>query len=191
MAKITSDSLKTKIAKTQKEIEKLKDQLSKDSEKLFKISCKEIFKNNPDFSSFSWTQYTPHWNDGDSCEFSAHTDYIYIDEEEEENDLYNAEIDLKELKKKEKTIKNLLAEIDSLKKQGKKQDDWEIKHKQNRIEKLNQLNLEEVEKRFNFLRDINDLLGKIDQDTFERMFGDHVKVKVTAQGVETEEYEHD
>ena len=191
MPKFTSDSLKTKISKTQKEIEKLKNQLVKDSEKLFKTSCREIFENNPDFTSFAWTQYTAYWNDGEPCEFSAHTDYVYIDEEEDESDFYNAEIDFKELKQKEKTIKSLLSEIEGLKKKGKKDDDWEIKHKQNRIEKLNELSLENAEKRFNFLKDINDLMKNIDQETLERMFGDHAKVVVTKDGVNVEHYDHD
>jgi predicted RNase H-like nuclease (RuvC/YqgF family) len=190
MAKITSDSLKKKISKAQKQIEKLKDQLVDDSQTLFTASCREIFEKNPDFNSFSWTQYTPYWNDGDSCEFSANTDYLYIDDEEKESSFYNAELDFKELKQKEKTIKNLLAEIDKLKKQGK-EDDWEIKHKQSRIEELNKLNLEKTEKRFNLLKDIDDLLKNIDQDTLEKMFGDHVKVLVTKDGIDVEQYEHD
>jgi hypothetical protein len=64
-------SLKDKVADTQKQIEKLKNQLTKDSKNLFKASCQDIFNNNPGFSSFAWTQYTVHWNDGDPCEFSV------------------------------------------------------------------------------------------------------------------------
>lgn len=190
MPKDASDSLKNKISKSQKEIEKLKNQLFKDSEKLFKTSCKKIFENNPDFNSFSWTQYTPYWNDGDSCEFSAHTDYVYIDDEEEESDTHNAEVNIKELKQKEKTIKKLTSEIEKLKKQGKKDDDWEIKQNNSRIEVLNELNLEEAEKRYAFLKDIDDLFKNIDDETLERMFGDHAKVVVTKNGINVESYEH-
>lgn len=189
MAK-ASDNIRNKIKNNQKQIEKIKSQLVKDSEKLFKMSCKEIFEKNPGFNSFAWTQYTPYWNDGDSCEFSAHTDYLYINDEEEESDLYNVEKDFKELKQKEKTIKTLSKEIEELKKKGK-ESGWEIEHAQNRIEKLNKLNLEDVEKRFNFLKDIADLLENIDQDTLETMFGDHAKVIVSADGIEVESYQHD
>jgi hypothetical protein len=186
-----TDNIKNKIKKNQKQIEKIKNQLVKDSEKLFKLSCKEIFKNNPDFTSFAWTQYSPHWNDGDSCEFSAHTDYIYINDDSEESDLYNAEIDLKEIRQKEKTIKKFLNEIEELKKQGRKETDWEISNKKNRIEKLNSLSLEDTEKRFNFLKDVADLLKNVDEDTLETMFGDHAKVVVTKDGINVESYEHD
>lgn len=183
--------LKEKIKKTEIQIKKLKNQLVIDSEKLFNNCCVEIFKNNPEFTSFSWTQYTPYWNDGDPCNFYANTDYLYIDDEEEETDFHNTEIDVKELKQKEKTIKKLTAEIEKLKKQGKNENDWEITHKQNRIKKLNELNLQDVEKRLRFIEDIDDLLKSINQDVLENMFGDHVKVIVTADGAKTEHYEHD
>jgi predicted translin family RNA/ssDNA-binding protein len=184
-------NLKKKIKDNQKQVEKLKDRLVKDSRELFKVSCKEIFENNPGFKSFSWTQYTPYFNDGDSCEFSAHTDYVYIDDEDEESDFHNAEIDFKEVKQKEKTIKNLLSEIDNLKNQGKKEDDWEIRRNLGRIEKLNKLSVEDAEKRFNFLKDISDLLSSIDQDTLETMFGDHAKVIVSKDEINVEHYDHD
>ena len=191
MAKDTSDSLKAKISKTQKEIKKMKEQLVKDSEKLFKISCQEIFENNPDFNSFSWCQYTPHWNDGDTCEFSAHIEYIYIDNEEESSDVYSTELDYKELKQKEKTIKRLTSDIEKLKAQGRKDDDLEIENNKERIKKLNNINLEQIQKRLKFLEDISSLLDNIDEDTLERMFGDHAKVVVTKDGIEVEHYDHD
>jgi len=184
--------LKSKVSRTQKKIEKLKSQLSEDSQALFNESLQEIFDNNPDFNSFAWTQYTPYFNDGDSCDFSAHTDYIYINDEEEETSFYDVETDLKELKKKDKVIKSLQKEIEELIKQGKKEEDnWEIKHNKDRIEKLNNLNIEEVEKRYNFMKDIEDLMKNMDQDVLETMFGDHVKVVVTRDGAETERYDHD
>jgi len=186
-----STNLKKKIKDSQKQVENLKDKLVKDSRELFKVSCKEIFENNPVFKSFSWTQYTPYFNDGDSCEFSAYTDYVYIDDEDEESDFHNAQIDFKEVKQKEKTIKKLTLEIDELIKKGKKEDDWEIKRNQNRIEKLNKLSLEDAEKRFNFLKDINDLLASVDQDTLETMFGDHAKVIVSKDEINVEHYDHD
>ena len=41
------------------------------------------------------------------------------------------------------------------------------------------------------MKDINDLLENIDQDTLETMFGDHAKVIVSADGIEAESYQHD
>lgn len=36
---------------------------------------KPWFEANPTIEAISWTQYTPYFNDGDTCEFSAHIDY--------------------------------------------------------------------------------------------------------------------
>lgn len=191
MAKKVSDSLKRKISKIQKQIEKLKGQISEDCHELFNISYQEIFENNPDFFSFAWTQYTPHWNDGDSCEFYAHTDGFYINGEDEETSFYEIETDIKELKKKDKVIKNLQKEIEQLIQEGKKEDDWEVKYKKERIEKLNNLNIEDVEKRYKFLKEVADLMKEMDQEVLESMFGDHAKVVVTKEGAEVESYDHD
>ena len=38
----------------------------------------ELFAQAPKLKSVSWNQYTPYFNDGDSCEFSAHTNDLYI-----------------------------------------------------------------------------------------------------------------
>lgn len=40
----------------------------------FLDSVKDLFIKHPEMESFSWSQYTPYFNDGDECVFSAHTD---------------------------------------------------------------------------------------------------------------------
>jgi hypothetical protein len=37
---------------------------------------KHIFSANPVLVSFGWRQYTPYFNDGEECTFSANTDYF-------------------------------------------------------------------------------------------------------------------
>lgn len=37
---------------------------------------KSFFDANPDVKAVMWTQYTPHFNDGDVCEFSRHEFYL-------------------------------------------------------------------------------------------------------------------
>lgn len=39
----------------------------------FHSLTKQLFEENPRLYSFNWNQYTPSWNDGDTCYFSAHT----------------------------------------------------------------------------------------------------------------------
>lgn len=38
---------------------------------LFKETTKEFFEQNPLVNAIVWTQYTPYFNDGDTCEFSV------------------------------------------------------------------------------------------------------------------------
>jgi hypothetical protein len=49
----------------------------------------ELFEEFPELESFSWTQYTPYFNDGDTCEFSANIDYPEIEGIGEANDDYD------------------------------------------------------------------------------------------------------
>lgn len=45
----------------------------------FSDAVKGLFESHPEMEEFSWTQYTPYFNDGDTCEFSANTDQESID----------------------------------------------------------------------------------------------------------------
>jgi hypothetical protein len=55
-----------------------------------------IFEKSSLIESVSWTQYTNYFNDGDPCNFNAHTDEIYINEEfEYEHDWYSWEVGTK------------------------------------------------------------------------------------------------
>ncbi len=41
----------------------------------FRVRAQSLFNAHPDLAEFSWKQYTPYFNDGDECVFSAKTDY--------------------------------------------------------------------------------------------------------------------
>lgn len=45
---------------------------------LFTDASKDLFEKHPKLNSFSWTQYTPYFNDGEPCEFSVYKDYITV-----------------------------------------------------------------------------------------------------------------
>ncbi len=50
----------------------------------FRAAALTVFQQHPELTSFRWTQYTPYFNDGDECVFGAHTDYPYLNGEDEE-----------------------------------------------------------------------------------------------------------
>lgn len=43
-----------------------------------RIALGPLFDQSPN-ATVRWTQYTPHWNDGESCEFRSNHDYPDVD----------------------------------------------------------------------------------------------------------------
>ncbi len=75
-----------------------KKELMRKTKVLFDVALVELFAKYPALESFSWTQYTPYFNDGDSCEFSANVDYPKV------NDVYTD--DMKDIHKENTTWTN-------------------------------------------------------------------------------------
>jgi hypothetical protein len=72
----------------------MKEEFAEASKAIFTEEVKALFEKFPKLVSFSWTQYTPYFNDGEPCIFSAHTDYPSIqfgDEDEREDEYTNRE----------------------------------------------------------------------------------------------------
>jgi hypothetical protein len=65
-----------------KEMYKLREQMEKQAKDFFSTASALLFEKYPKLESFAWNQYTPYFNDGETCEFSANTDYIGINGEE-------------------------------------------------------------------------------------------------------------
>lgn len=67
------------------EYESAKKKLTDQASLAFKEIAEEIFEKYPNLNSFGWTQYTPYFNDGDTCVFGVHAyaDSIYINDERE------------------------------------------------------------------------------------------------------------
>lgn len=185
----TSKELKSRMSKLEKDIQKLKSKLAKDTSLLFKVSFAEIFKEHKNLQSFAWTQYTPHWNDGDACVFSAHKEYIYLNDSEESESLWDLENFYKDLVQKDKLIKKLKAENTKL--ASSKDSKWQIESNERKIKELEEADVAEVKWKLDALRDISDVMESADDEVLLDMFSDHVKVVVTADGIETESYEHD
>lgn len=49
----------------------LRRKFQEQAQGLFKTITKEFFDKNPGITGVVWTQYTPYFNDGDTCEFSV------------------------------------------------------------------------------------------------------------------------
>lgn len=70
-------------------VEETKKQLHKDlRDHFYELVQLEVFSKHPLLQSFSWTQYTPYYNDGDLCNFGAGINYLdVVFGEEKFNDL--------------------------------------------------------------------------------------------------------
>jgi len=154
------------VKERQKEINELKKELHKKSEEAFFKGAKQIIDSCPDFKSVSWNQYTPYFNDGDETIFSANTDYLRVNGEyaDEDDSLRPTIVVTNGTWNREKRVY------------------------EGRVEKpnpnYNQSLAEAVDK-------MTEFLGIFDNDFFQTQFGDHVTVTITANGVDTEDYDHD
>lgn len=157
-------------------------------QKEFPVMFAEIFAQAPNLKSFGWTQYTPYFNDGDSCEFGTNFSYPYInganEDYDEEGEISINPIDYATMKTEADVAENnALAEEFEM--------SW-YKGKVNigdrgliRNQKYDASAAKAVEA-------IQEGLRSIPEDFFKDMFGDHVKVTMYSDGeIEVEEYSHD
>jgi hypothetical protein len=93
-----------KIREFKRVMEEHKIMMKENAKNVFSEISKDIFTNNPQLNSFSWNQYTPYFNDGDTCYFSVNRDYYKINESSDNidswtlnNEKYSKDLDLVEL----------------------------------------------------------------------------------------------
>lgn len=79
----TKDELKAAQEACKAEIKKLQADLTVKNKEYFEVAAKDVFEQYPKLESFGWTQYTPHFNDGDPCRFrvNAYPGEMYINGE--------------------------------------------------------------------------------------------------------------
>ena len=136
-----------KYSDLQKKFSELREAKKDAAGEMFREEADKIFEKYSDLLSFSWTQYTDYFNDGEPCTFSVHGDYpdILL---EGEDDYIN--------------------------------EDYLYGEKSDRLHKVEKIT-----------EDIRSLLGSVDEEDFESLFGDHVKVVVNRKGkTEVEDYSH-
>jgi hypothetical protein len=154
------------LREKQEEIKKMKKEMIEASNKIFTELTKSIFEEHPKVKSFGWNQYTPYFNDGDTCTFSANTDYIRINEEYvDDSNWVNETI-----------ITNY----------GTWNRDKKVYEGRTEVPNLNyDVELSKASD------DITEFLSNFDDEFFISKFGDHAEITVTAEGVSVDEYEHD
>lgn len=186
IAKKKAAGIASKIAKVNKELNKAKDKALKSHSRLFYEAVQQIFEDHEDLQSFRWDQYTPHWNDGDACEFSCHFDSLMVNDESNDSyeDLYNLERLNDLLSDREGEEKRIRKALESA------SDSWEIERFNRDLEDMGKYDPEVIFKKYAVKKAIYDLLGSIDEDFYEENFGEGTVV-ATREGITTERCEHD
>jgi hypothetical protein len=133
-----------------------------DLRKEFPTMFKELFDKSEKIESFSWTQYTPYFNDGDTCEFRVSCDDPYVNGEYiDECDWYDWRIHY--YLKGDQKYTNLLTENPEL----------------------------DIET-YKVVAEFISVIESIPKDFLKDLFGDHAQITIHKDGrVEVDEYEHD
>ena len=146
-----------------------------------------LFEQAPKLKSFGWTQYTPYFNDGDTCEFGVNIDYPYVnganEDYDEESDISIKIHDYKNLQTEEDVrINDEVAELAGYSwYKGKKIGDQGLCY-----------NPLYDEAAANAVAQIKEVLNSTPEDFFKDLFGDHTKVTIHSDGsIEVEGYDHD
>jgi hypothetical protein len=108
-------SVMTKYTEAKKKMKAALEQVNAIVKEAFLEASNEVFNKYPNIESFSWTQYTPYFNDGDECTFSAQTKYpqlTFTDGTEIDINYGKGDADTEVVAKEIAAVKTLLAQVD-------------------------------------------------------------------------------
>jgi hypothetical protein len=149
----------------------LKKKFQAEAQSLFKDITKEFFDKNPGINAVRWTQYTPYFNDGDTCEFNVN-EPVFTNASEEELENVSA---WGEYEGEDETVWALESYVLT----GTSK--W---HEESR-EKVSNVDIDSCHM---FAKMIN---SNEMEDVMLAMFGDHVVVTATRDGFDVTDYDHD
>lgn len=129
----------------------------------FRNAFQVLFDMSPSLVQIKWSQYTPYFSDGDVCEFGVNEPGFYIESDDLSESHYEHELTRRY--DEEQSAKN----------------PWAKRYN----DRYDALGGKE------FLNAKTDLWKSIPKELFLAVFGDHVEVTVTRDGITTEEYSHD
>lgn len=141
-----------------------------------------LMEQSNQIKSIGWTQYTPYFNDGDTCEFSVNHYDLMV------NNTYEYDCEFL-TKTKSFRIKN--------------DEDIEIDRQTRKSMKITvykrkigdvgyEPNLDYSESESKIIKDIKSVLKEIPDEFYEDLFGDHVQVTISKDGkIKVTDYEHD
>lgn len=147
------------ISKKQKELD---DFIQEHGKKALSDSLSEFLNKYADVKCVKWTQYSPHFNDGDPCTFSVNEPELFFNdnegaEEEDEDD------------------------------ENEGYSSWRLGYCKEKNQENSSKITDEMIKDF----DILSKLICDNEDVCESVFGDGYEITATKEGITAKEYDHD
>lgn len=199
-----------KVQELNRKIKQLKEETTEAAKQLFSEGAAAMFEQAPEIESVFWTQYTPYFNDGYTCYFGVGDVYFTLKGEECEEcdegyyfytkqDLDNAIARLERVKEynadpvawKEKQA----AEYSIRVSQVIRPYPSSVTEAEQRVleikEQMSKFSEQDVARITDAFESLCTAMLHIPESSYESLFGDHVKVIITRQGTEVEEYYHD
>ena len=165
--------LMNKFESLQAEMAAVRAKFQVEAQELFKEVTKEFFDKNPKITAIIWTQYTPYFNDGDTCVFSVGDAYFTNANEEQMEDFTS----YGEYEGDEETVFSM----NDYELTG--DSEWSV----NERAKYDMTGLDKKSiKAFSKVLQSNEM-----EDVMLEMFGDHVRVVTTRDGFDVNDYDHD
>lgn len=160
------DKLKEKIQAANARINELRAEIQKELRSELTDALSELFDVYPCVQSVNFVAYTPYFNDGDECIYDVHHQWCGFNgvDADGEGELIGEDV----ITNADETIWNYSGSAS----------------KQIPNPNYNKFHAEAV-------KAFRNALNAVDDDNWKEMVGDHVKVTITREGIETEEYEHD
>jgi hypothetical protein len=154
--------------------EEMRKEFMQESQDKMKLVFKEFFDASPGVKSIVWTQYTPYFNDGDTCEFSVNTPTFSNSESGEDVSGWG----------------EYEGDDESIWATGGLQ--WVMTSTSDYLQgtKAKILAGEKID--FELAEYLSTMLQSSSmEDVMQGMFGNHVKIVATINGFDIEEYDHD
>jgi hypothetical protein len=178
---MTLDS--SSIAELTAEMAKAKAEFTEKGKAMFAEISKALFEKHPKLESFGWRQYTDYFNDGDTCTFSVHADPDWgLDiNGESASEIENTQKETYQSTGQKVTVKRSSG-------WGENRKEWDEEIDEKKF--LPNPNYDPV--MGDMVNDVSEFLYGMPSEIMEDMFGDHVSVTVSKDGITIDEYtDHD
>jgi hypothetical protein len=209
---VNLEQLKQNFKTLNERIAEAMAQMKSDSQSLIEQAAQELFRAAPEIDHIFWIQYTPYFNDGEPCSFSRHDIYYVLTGDTEvdgegsylytKQDYDTALANLEEVRKYVADPTGWFEEVKIKKNLGvAAKPDWyrpwpytveAAQEKVAEIELQQQLyTMEDADRINNAFQAFYECMALIPDDIMLAVYDDHVRVKISRNGTEVEEYRHD